>query len=353
MLASAPTAAQIDSIGRLVENFLVAQHVPGFSVAVVMNGRPVWSHGYGFADLENRVPATDSTVYRTASIGKTMTATGAMQLVEAGKLDLNADIREYCPAFPAKKWKITPLDLLRHTSGIRHYGGPHDQDEQYSMIHYASVEDALAPFKDDSLQFQPGTKWLYSTYGYCVLGCVIEGAAGVPYLDYIKSHVWAPAGMKLTRDDDPAAIVPHRAAGYSLDHGVVRRARVSDITNRLPAGGFITTVDDLAKFAAANLANQLVKGETFARMITPTRLPSGDTLSYGMGWGVETEPWHEDSYLFHGGSTAGVSGVLVMMPRHRFAVAILTNLEDIPGEKRGELSEDITRLLLGFAPRQP
>jgi CubicO group peptidase (beta-lactamase class C family) len=345
--------ARVDSIDRLVKRFMVAQRVPGLSMAIVLDGRLAWSKGYGFADLENRVAASDSTMFRCASMGKTMTATAAMQLVEAGRLDTTADMRTYCAAFPSKRWVITPLQLLEHTSGIRHYGGPHDDDEQYSTIHYASVSAALAPFKDDTLAFQPGTRWLYSTYGYDVLGCVIEGASGMPLLDYMRSHVWQPAGMMLTRDDDPRAIVPRRASGYAMAGGRVQRARMADMSNRMAAGCYLTTVDDLAKFIVAVLDHRLVSAATFQRMIAPTRVPEGEQPSYGMGWGVETEPWHDDWYVFHGGSSPGVSGALTVMPRHRFAVVFITNLEDIPGQARGDLAEDVTRLVLGFGPRRP
>src|ERR1700694_484620 len=111
-----------------------------------------------------------------------MTATAAMQLVEQRKLDLDADVQQYCPAFPRKEQRITPRQLLSHLSGIRHYGGAPGRGG-------AAVHDALAPFKNDPLLFPPGTKFLYSTYGYDVLGCVIEGAARVPFLRYMKEHV--------------------------------------------------------------------------------------------------------------------------------------------------------------------
>ena len=159
--------------------------------------------------------------------------------------------------------------------------------------------------------------------------------------------------MMVTRDDDPLAIVPHRAAGYAMVSGVIRRARMADMSNRMAAGCYLTTVDDLAKFVEAMLANRLVRADTFQRMTTPTHMRVGEQPSYGLGWGVETEPWHDDTYVFHGGSSPGASGVLTVMPRHRFAVVFLTNLEDIPGEARSNLAEDITRLVLGFGPRTP
>ena len=344
-------ASKIEGIEKLVTSFMSANGVPGMSVAVVVDGHRVWSNGYGLADLENFVPAKTSTEYRTASIGKTMTATAAMVLVQEGKLDLQADIRDYCPAFPAKPWRITPWNLLTHTSGIRHYGGPHDQEEQSSTTHYPSVVAAMAPFKNDPLLFEPGTKWLYSTYGYDVLGCVIEGAAKAPFLSVMQSRVWGPAGMSATRDDDPAAIVPGRAAKYTRAEGRLRNAPMIDMSNRMGAGGYLTTIDDLAKFVEALLDGRLVSPATLQTMITPAKLESGATAGYGLGWGVEAEEWHGDRWMFHGGSTPGASGFVAVMPKHRFAVMFLTNLDELP--HRAELAEDITRLVLDFGPRLP
>jgi CubicO group peptidase (beta-lactamase class C family) len=340
------TPEQIQKIDQLVATYMTAHQVPGLSIAVVSAGELVWSQGYGVADLENNVPAKATTVYRTASIGKTMTATAAMQLVEAGKLKLDVDIRQYCPAFPAKPQTIATRQLLAHLSGIRHYGGPHDQEEQSSTRHYSNVTDAMAPFKDDALLFEPGTKFLYSSYGYDVLGCVIEGASGVPFLRYMGEHVWKPAQMQATRDDDPAALIPQRARGYALVDGKVRNALHIDMSNRMGAGGFVATVSDLGRFASAVMGGRLVRESTFREMATPSVLSNGEKVPYGLGWGMELEQWHEDTWTFHGGSTPGVSGILALMPRHKFAVAIVANLEELPD--RSDFAADIARVVLRF-----
>ena len=352
-LAANASAAEIprsktEDVERLVKAFMAKEGVPGLSIAIVVDGALRWANGFGMADLENSVPAKATTVYRTASMGKTMTATAAMELVEQHKLDLSADIRDYCPAFPSKQWRITPTNLLSHTSGIRHYGGPHDQEEQLSTIHYSSVAEALRPFKDDPLLFEPGTKYEYSTYGFDVLGCVVEGAAKTPFLTLMHNQVWEPAGMVATRDDDPSAVVPDRAAKYTRSGGQLRNAPAVDMSNRLPAGGYLTTAVDMAKFAEALLANRLVTGETFRKMTVPARLADGKPIGYGLGWGVELEEWHGDRWLFHGGSSPGASGILVIMPKHRFAVVVMTNLDDLPG--RGELAQDIAQVMLDFPP---
>jgi CubicO group peptidase (beta-lactamase class C family) len=339
-------AGAVAKLESAIGTYMAANHVPGLSIALVIDGHPAWSRGFGQADVENAVPATAATAYRSASIGKTMTATAAMRLVDAGKLELDADIRRYCPAFPAGRWTISVRQLLSHQSGIRHYGGPRDREEQASTVHYANVIDAMAPFKNDPLQFQPGTRYLYSTYGYDVLGCVMQGAAAKPFLDVMRTQVWEPAGMHATRDDDPAALIDRRASGYALVDGALRNAQHVDMSNRLPAGGYVTTVDDLARFEAALLDGTLIAPKTLQRMLTPSVLVDGTPVPYGLGWGMELEPWHDDTWAFHGGSSPGASGMVALMPRHRFGVAILANLEDLPG--RNELVERITRIALGF-----
>jgi serine beta-lactamase-like protein LACTB len=339
-------SATVGQIEQLITAYMSAHRVPGLSIAVVVDGKLAWSNGYGMANLENFVPAKASTAFRSASIGKTMTATAAMQLFEQGKLDLDTDIRKYCPAFPQKRYLITSRQLLSHLSGIRHYGGPRDKEEQSSTVHYGGVVEALAPFKKDPLLFPPGTKFLYSSYGYDVLGCVIQGAAGVPFLAYMKEYVWDPAGMTATRDDDPSALIPNRAAGYVHIDGQLHNAQMVDMSNRLAAGGYVTTVVDLAKFATAVMTGQLIRDETFKQMTTPARLSNGEKVEYGQGWGLELEEWHSDRWVSHGGGSPGVSGFLALMPKHQFAVAILSNLEGLPD--RSPFAANVARVVLGF-----
>ena len=168
------------------------QNIPALSVAIAIDSRPSWSSGFGMSDLENFVPAKASTVYRLGSISKPITAVAAMQLVEKGKLDLDAPIQKYLPSFPQKPWPITARQLLGHLSGIRHYAG---LEEVNSTRHY---DDRLTPpqiFQNDPLLFEPGTKYSYSTYGYCLLGAAVEAAADFKFVEYLRRNVFEPAGM--------------------------------------------------------------------------------------------------------------------------------------------------------------
>ncbi|PHN03304.1 hypothetical protein CRP01_28340 [Flavilitoribacter nigricans DSM 23189 = NBRC 102662] len=352
LLFRAPIAAQslpqadIDLIERLITEKMAKDEIPGLSIAIVKDGKLAWANGYGFADLENFVPAKTSTVYRTASIGKSITATAIMQLVEGGQLDLNAPIQQYCPAFPAKQWPITTRQLLNHTSGIRHYGGPDGDRELVSKVHYEDVVTPLQIFKEDSLLFEPGSRYQYSTYGYNVLGCVLEGASGQTFATYLQEHLFRPAGMSATQVDDPYRIVKNRARGYQkAADGALLNSEYVDMSNKVPAGGFITTVSDLAHFAIAFMDAQLVSADTRELMLTPQKTSSGETIAYGYGWGLfPDEKWYGQREAFHGGGTPQVSGVLYLLPDVQFGVVILMNLEGV--NERVSLAAKIAKEVL-------
>ena len=223
--------ATVESVERLITDKMARDKIPGLSIALVVDGEPVWSSGYGLADVENSVPAVAATVYRTASIGKTMTATSAMQLAERGRMDIDKPVQVYCPAFPKKRWLVTSRHLLGRTSGIRHYGGPRNEEELFNAVHYERVVDALETFKNDRLRFKPGTKHRYSTFGYNVLGCVVEGASGTDFLTYMRKNVFEPAGMTSTRGDREGDARARDAGGrigcftIALPHGRADRPR--------------------------------------------------------------------------------------------------------------------------------
>ena len=171
--------AERAQIEKAVSAFMTANSVPGISVAVVQNGQSVWSAGFGMSDLEDSAPATSSTLYRLGSISKSITAVAILQLYERGKLDLDAPVQKYCPAFPQKDSPITSRQLLAHLSGIRHYSqdGKGDVPED-SARHFASMEESLQLFVNDPLLSKPGTQFHYSTYGYALLGCVFDVGDG-------------------------------------------------------------------------------------------------------------------------------------------------------------------------------
>ena len=336
-LSSISAVAQEDSIStakraqieKAVSAFITANSVPGVSIAIVQNGQSAWSAGFGVADLEDSAPATASTLYRLGSISKSITAVAILQLYERGKLDLDAPVQKYCPAFPQKDSPITSRQLLGHLSGIRHYNkdGKGDVPDD-SARHFASMEESLQLFASDQLLSKPGAQFHYSTYGYTLLGCVLEGAASQKYTDFVRENVFHPAEMEHTQADDFFTIIPHRTRWYHRDKtGAVRNAGVLDSSYKIPGGGLISSADDMAKFEVALLADKLLKRSTRDLMWTVGHPTEGQPSRYALGWfiadkfGVHTAG--------HSGGQQGTDTDFIIAPDCNLGVIVLANMDNV------------------------
>jgi serine beta-lactamase-like protein LACTB len=342
---SADKRAQIE---KAASSFMAANSVPGISVAVVQDGELVWSSGFGMADLENFVPATASTLFRLGSISKPITATAILQLSERGKLDLDAEVQKYCPAFPKKEWPITTRELLGHLGGIWHYSpdGKGDIPDD-SAKHFASMEESLHIFAGDPLVAKPGTKFHYSTYGYTLLGCVLEGASSEKYVDYVKENVFGPAGMEETQADNSFAVIQHRSRWYHKDKaGVVQNAGVLDSSYKIPGGGLISSADDMAHFEIAILANKLLKPATRELMWTPQKAADGSQNGYALGWGTQKK--YGLALLEHTGGQQGTSTSIILVPERRAGIVVLANMDNVDS---AELSTAILKIVLDLSDK--
>jgi serine beta-lactamase-like protein LACTB len=338
--AAALPAEKVKQIEALVGAEMAKQRIPGLTVAVVSGRQVRWTSGFGSQDIENNVPAKAATVYRLGSISKPITAVAVMLLYERGRINLDAPVQKYCPAFPEKQWPVTTRQLLGHLSGVRHY----KSDEEFNSTRfYASVTEGLGMFKDDPLLFEPGTKYSYSTHGYSVLGCVVEGASGQKFADFVSENVFKPAAMEHMRVDSVADIIPNRAQGYRLtDKGVLTNSPLADNSYKVPGGGFVSTVEDLARFAVALQTDRLLKHETLELMFTPQKLKDGKETSYGLGWNVARRPTGARA-IGHSGAQQRVSTFLHMQPDQGLAVVIMSNLE---GSRLGDLAQRIGDIVL-------
>ena len=332
--AQGPAAIPADKMAKIeaaITALMSSKHIPGLSIAIVSDNQLRWQSGYGMADLENSVPAKAVTVYRIASVTKPITAVAVMQLVEKGKLDLDAPIQKYVPTFPTKPWPITTRQLLGHLSGIRNYKQNEFPNQYDSTRFYSSLTEALSIFKDDPLDFEPGTKYSYTTFGYILLGTIIEGASGMSYVEYMRENVFKPAKMSHTQADNVYDIIPNRARGYHPKvygkfDGNLRNADLADTSYKMPAGGLVSTVEDLANFAVAVQNGVLIKKETFEQMSTSQKTADGKATPYGLGWYIDGVG-DRKGLVWHGGVQAGVTSMLFILPRERFGLVILTNLE--------------------------
>lgn len=319
--------AAVDSGRAALSRLRDAEEIPGLSVAVIVDGRVVWSEGMGYADLENRVPATPLTRFRIGSISKPVTAEAVGLLVEQGKLDLDLPVQTYVPDYPRQRWPITTRQVGGHLAGIRHYGPP---TEMLSSRHYADVRSALSIFENDSLRSEPGTRYLYSTYGFNLVSAVVEGASGEPFLDYMTSRVFDPLGMRSIVAEHVDSLLTWRARFY--ERGEDRRvtnAPYVDQSNKWAGGGFVSNSEDIARFGWAHVAGGILEPETIALLTTSQRVRGGEPTGYGIGWSSGIDGAGR-RWFGHTGSSVGGRAVLLVYPEQRVVVAALANLGQAP-----------------------
>jgi len=306
---------------KFLKELMSQQGVPGLAVAVGVNGKIVWSEGIGLADLEHRVSVSPQTRFRVGSISKLFTATAVAKLHEQGLLDLDAPVQKYAPPFPRKDFEITTRLLAGHLAGIRHYAPAEFINRQRS----SSIEDSLNVFKNDPLVHQPGTKYLYSTYGYTLISAVIEGASKEEYLTFMRKDVFEPLNMPRTVPDDNRRIIENRTGFYVRGQdGQLSNESNTDNSNRRAAGGFLSTAEALVRFGSAHLGQGFLKSESLTLIFTSQRTSDNKETGVGIGWRIGKDAKGREIY-HHGGDSVG-RAFLVVYPNSKVIVALLANL---------------------------
>lgn len=316
------------SLGRFLLRQIQASYAaPGISVAVMVDGALVWSEGFGYADAAHRTPVCRETQFRIGSVSKPLTAVAVGQLYEQGRLSLDAPVQRYVD-FPDKGYVITPRQLAAHLSGIRNYVR---MSERLDATHYPRLSDALLLFAGDPLVAPAGTQFRYSSYGYDLLGMAVEGASGEAFPDYMQNHLLGPLGLNHTVPDDPTRALPDRAAFFEDTPRGIEPAPFVDLSGSLPADGYLSTPEDLAWFGAALLQGRVLKPETVEALFTP-ECPDcpGHTRGegYGLGWGIEHDPWGR-RVIYHTGSPVGGTAALYLYPEQALVLAFATNVGSV------------------------
>lgn len=352
LLANVPPAAaapEISSTTRsgieaAVSKFMADTKVPGLSAAVVEDGQFVWSQGFGQADVKKSIPATPATLFRLASVSKTITGVAAMQLWEQNKLDLDAPVQQYCPAFPKKEYPVTTRELLGHLGGIRHYksDSPHDAEWGNKRHFDLPIRGGLSFFVHDPLIDKPGAKFHYSTQGFTLVGCAIEGASKQRFVDYVRDNVFKPAGMTNAAPDDPRKPNLLRTSYYTKDkNGDVVAAHYIDTSYKIPGGGFMANVEDMAHYEEALLADKLVKRPTRELMWTSQRTTAGEETGYGYGFDVKKSS--DLVTVGHIGGQQGTSTDILIAPEKNAGVVVLMNMD---GQDAAGLAKEILNIVL-------
>lgn len=313
--------AAIRTFEEFVDREMKRDRMTGLSVAVI-RGDAVWARGFGFAEVENQVPATEKSAYRMASVSKPMTAVAALKLAEMGKLDLDAPVQTYVPYFPKKNKTVTVRQLLSHLGGISHY---RNYRVEGNIREPKTVRESIAIFENFDLINEPGTAYSYSSYGYNLIGAAIEGASGRKYEEVMRDLVWKPAGMTDTRMDSTADIIPHRVTGYRLENKELKRSSFVDISSRFAAGGTRSTVVDMVRFARALDQGKLLSADSIDRMWTSAQTTAGRLVDYGLGWSVF--PVNGHFQVNHSGSQQETRTLLVYFPARDLGIAFASNFE--------------------------
>jgi CubicO group peptidase (beta-lactamase class C family) len=329
-----PSRTWVDAVERgrhVMRAGLSEQNLPGLSVAVGVGGEIVWAEGFGWADLERRVPVTPDTRFRlgTASIALTSAAVGL--LLEKDRLKLDEEIQTYVPEFPKKEWPMTLRQLMGHTAGVRSDGG--DEGPLFSQRCERPVE-ALQHFADRKLLFEPGTQYRYSRYGWIVVSAAVEAAAGEPFLDFIREQIFDPLGMRDTRADSLIKEIPDLATFYFPRFSADPRfgpdlMRPLEYSCYAGSSVFLSTPSDLVRFALAINGGKLLQPATVQLLQTSQRLPSGDEPGYGLGWDLETVTLagEQARAVGHDGdSLGGMVTSLMTFPERGLVVAVTSNI---------------------------
>nr|WP_298998337.1 serine hydrolase domain-containing protein [uncultured Allomuricauda sp.] len=307
----------------LVTDLMNEKSIPGLSITVASKNKILWSEGFGFADLENKTPIKLNSKFRIGSISKSLTSIALGKLIEKGKINLSDTVQKLVPYFPKKKYQITIQELASHTSGIRNYN--YKNGEYFSDVNYNTIKESIDIFKEDSLLFEPKTKYGYSTYGYVLLSAAIEEVTGQNFLDYMQNNIFEPMGMYSTVPDFNDKIIDNRVQFYRLRDSTIANASYIDNSNKWAGGGFLSSSLDLAKMSQHLLRQDVINKSTIELLWNPTQLADGERTNYGLGWRRDVTD-SGNTYIHHGGSSIGGRSFLLIYPEDEIIVSITCNL---------------------------
>ena len=321
---SHPHEELVRQANGVIDNYMVSNSFLGVSAGLLINNCESYLGSAGYASKGNQTPMNSTTIGRIASLSKPMTAVAIMQLYEQGKLDLDAPVQNYLKNFPRKaKGEITTKHLLKHTSGFPHYSS---KWEALSFTHYSSLKEATDHLQNKELAFEPGTAYLYSSYGYTILGAIIEEVSQMTFGQYMKKHIWDVAGMSSTSLEERSLEYENKAGLYLKIGSNFIKSPATDLSIIYSAGGVQSTPQDLLKFGEAILNNRLIDSTSLQVMINATDdlAPAAGNDPYGYGWAVYDDPKY-GRIIQHGGTQPGTSSFFSIFMDHAVVSVVMSN----------------------------
>jgi CubicO group peptidase (beta-lactamase class C family) len=316
-------AEKLRAFEEFAQKEMERDKIPGLTIGFMKDDYS-WTKGFGFADLENKVPATAQSAYRLASVTKMMTGTAIVQLAERGKLNLDGEIQTYVPYYPKQKWPVTVRQLLVHLGGGQVGSGLSKEP--------LTTREVVARIARYPIELEPGTKFDYQTSGYNLLGAAIEEVSGKPFGDYLRENLFVPLGMNDTRLDSVRDLIPNRVRGYELANGQVRNAEFIDTSSRFGGGGLTGTVPDLLRWGRGVVDGKVLSKASLDEMFTPVTTKGGryngigdGDWYYALGWLVL--PINGHFVVNNSGSQKGTATEMFHFPSQNLTIAFAANLE--------------------------
>ncbi len=307
---------------QLQDELINAHKIIGLASGVTKDGLIKWKSASGYSNMQEKIPFALTTRTRIASLAKPMTAIAVMQLYEKGLIDLDEPIQTYIPDYPkAKKGIITVRHLLSHTSGISGYKNAREAE---STANYDNLQEAVTVFHQRKLKFTPGTEFLYSTYGYVVLGLIIEHVSGLTFESYVKQNIWDKVEMNNTGVEKYDRVYSNKSELYHFEKKKTKKASKNNLSNRIPGGGFYSTLEDMLKFGNGVLQNIFIQASTLEEMVSVKSLKK-EGNPYGYGWFLYAQKPVESAVIGHDGGQSGASTQILINRRNNTVVVVLAN----------------------------
>jgi CubicO group peptidase (beta-lactamase class C family) len=354
--AQAPTERYRNELQPLIEDFVHRQQIPGFAIGVIQDDQLVYAHGFGVKNLvDNHDPVTPRSLFHMASITKTFVATSIMQLVEAGKINLDTPVVRYLPYFRIaddRYQTITVRQMVTHTSGM-----PDVEDYEWDKAQYddGALERYVRSLSNQKLIFAPGTDFRYSNMAFEVLGDLIAKVSGESFDDYVQNHILTPLKMRdstlLIKKTDPKLMT----WGHERDKdGHVFPSKVYPY-NRMhsPSSDLHSNVEDMARWALVNLNHgelddrRILKEQTYDVLWKPERKLS-DGRAVGISWFLSE--YRGQTTVSHGGGDIGYSTFLILLPEKKIAVVLMANCDWL-GKGRDQIADAALDVALGLKPQ--
>lgn len=316
----------LEKANAMLYDLAVQGKLPGMAVTVLKDGDTVFDKGYGFANLEEKVPVDpQNTVFRIASISKCITGIALAKMLEEGIVDLDASFYEYVPYYPKKKYDFTLRQLAGHTAGIRGYRG-----KEFALNKPFSIQQSIEVFKNDPLVFEPGKGYLYNSFDFVLLSLAMQEACGISFEEYVRKGVLDPLGMENTyptdingdisdRENDLAEFYTRSATGF-------KKAVVVNNHYKMAGGGYLSTSHDIAKLGSEILNPKIVESKTLQEVLTSQTVDENPTY-YGLGFQVSQDGLGQ-SFVGHIGNSVGAYSNFFVYPAERMVISILINCTD-------------------------